>query len=133
ARCLRRRQLGKGRQGGGGASIDRQGWLINPAQFLGRGIDVHQLLPWTRDVEQAVAAGRHLAQTRTDHQQEIAVLDPLKELWINANSDVAHIIGVAIVEAVLAAKDRCDRKIPGLDEALQVGTYLRAVAGTDQE
>ncbi|GER01815.1 hypothetical protein JCM17845_24380 [Iodidimonas gelatinilytica] len=45
--------------------------LINSAQFLGPGMHMHKTLVRYRHIEAMITMGRHLPQTRADHQQQI--------------------------------------------------------------
>ena len=99
------------------ALIGRIG-LIDAAEFLGAGMDMDR--GWLRhgNVEQRIAAGGHLAHARADDEQQIGLRDALRQLRIDADADVAGIVGMQIVDDVLAAERAADRKAVGLGEAV---------------
>ena len=90
------------------AGVDQQLALVHAPQLLGAGVHVHEALRRPRRVEQRVAAGRHLAEARTDREHEIGVLDPLRELRVEADADVADVVRMAVVEDVLEAERAAD-------------------------
>ncbi len=115
--------------------IDTQDRLIDAAQLLGAGMDVDQRLTRRRNLQQSIATGRHLAQARPQGDQQIALRNARGQLRIDADADVADIVGVAIVEVVLAAKAAGDGQVLGLGEGLDRGTGCRrptAAAEDDQ-
>ena len=120
------------RPGGGGevrhAAVDRQRRLVDAAQLLGAGMDMHQLLLGHRQVEQRVAAGRRLAEARPDGDDEIAGLEALAQRRADADAEIAGIVGMTVVEQVLVAERGAHRQIVGLDEGADVGAGLGAPA-----
>jgi hypothetical protein len=106
------------------AGVDRQRRLVDPAEFLGARMNVHERLLGDRDVEQRVAGSRHLAKAGADDDQQVGVLHPRGELGIDADTDVARIIRMAVVEQVLAAERAADRQVRRLGEGADVGNGL---------
>jgi hypothetical protein len=92
---LQRRQRPGCRRHGG---AQRQIGAEDTAQFLGTGVDVHQLLHRARRLQQGVAAGRHLAQARTDGDQQIRLLDALGQRRVDGNAHIAGVQRVVVVK-----------------------------------
>ena len=81
-------------------------------------------------VEQRVARSRHLPQPRPDRKNHIGILDALRQLWIDADADVAYVVRMAVIEQILKAKRARDRKIVGLGEAFEVVARSRCPTET---
>jgi hypothetical protein len=77
---------------------------IDAADLLGIGIDVNQRLPWLWNIEQRVAACGGLPQPRAERDHHIAGADPLGDLCVEPDADMAAIAGMQIVEIILAAE-----------------------------
>ncbi len=121
--------------GAGHARLQHQVGRIDPAQFLGAGMQVHQRLGRTRRLDQRIAAGRHLAQPRADRDQQVGLAHPLRQLRIDADAHVTGVVGMAVVEQILEAEGTRHRQLPGLGEALQCQARRRvpaAAAGDHQ-
>jgi hypothetical protein len=82
-------------------------------------VDVHQLLHRARRLQQGVAAGRHLAQARTDGDQQIRLLDALGQRRVDGN---AHIAGVQRwwLSKCPETEGIAHRQLPALGKGLQV-------------
>ena len=79
---------------------------------------VHQELRRVRDVEQRIAGGRHLAEPRADHDQQVRILDGGGKLGIGADAGAADVAAMPVVEVVLVAEGRRDGQIEALGEGL---------------
>src|SRR6185437_7590486 len=99
--------------------------LIDAAQLLGIGMDVDEALLRRRNVDEGVAAGRHLAEPRADDDEKVGRLDALSELGIDADPDIAGIARVRVVEAILAAEDTAGREMVRGRESLDLRHRLR--------
>jgi hypothetical protein len=108
-----RRIDGSERPRGGGefghACIDRQIGLIDAPQLLGTRKDMDQRLLRTRNLDQAVLAGGHLAQPRADDDQEIGAFHARGQLRIEADADIAGVAAMGIVKHILPTKRAADR------------------------
>ncbi len=102
------------------AGIDQQLALVDPAELLVARVHVHELLLRPRRLDERVGAGRHLAQARADHEQQIRAAHALGELGVDADADVADVMAVAVVEQVLEAERAGDREARAFRERLQV-------------
>ena len=71
---------------------------------------VHQRLPWHRRCQQRVAAGRILAEARTQCDDQVRRLEPLGEAWIDPEPQVSAIVRIAVVDEILATEARGDRQ-----------------------
>ena len=131
--CAPRARIHRGHRGGGPqelgrARADRQGRLVHPAELVRIGMDVHELLARAGRRHEGVAARRHLAQPRPDHQQEVGLPDPLGQPRIDAEPEVARVAGMGVVEAVLAAERRRGGERVRLDEPREVFARPRGPA-----
>ena len=99
--------------------------LIDAPELLGAGMHVHERLPRFWHVEKRVTGGRHLAEARTDHQQQIGTSDTLGQGRVDADADVARVTGRGVVDRVLPTERRARRKHVRLEERLQVGRRSR--------
>ena len=113
-------QADQGRRKGGGAGLNGKIGAEDPAQLLGGGMDVDQGLAGFRQVDQLVALGGHLAQPRTDHQQQIGFPHPRQQLRVGSRAEIADPGGAVVVHHVLPAEGGADRDIVGFGEAAQV-------------
>ena len=104
---------------------DRQVRLIDSAKLARIGVDVDELLLRPRRFDQGVAAGRHLAQSRARHQQQIGVLDLLGELRVDAKPYVAHVAGAIVANVILPPERRRDGQPVRLGEVLNPRSRLR--------
>ena len=93
--------------------------MVDPVQFFGAGMDMHQGLARSRHLEQGVAATGHLAQARPDGDDQIAAANSLGKPRVDANADVARIQRVVVVKGVLKAKGVAHRQAPVVGKALQ--------------
>ena len=82
-------------------------------------MNVHQLLFGFWNFQQGVTAGGHFAQARTNGNDQIAVLDALRQFWVDANADISCIQGVKIVKCVLKTKRIANGQLPILSKALK--------------
>ena len=114
------------------AGLDRQIGGVGQTELLRARMDVHQGLLRLGDVDQAVAAARCLAEPGADEQQQVGVAHALAERRRHRDADVAGVVGVAVVEVVLAAERDADRQIEALGERLDVGAGLSAPAAAAQ-
>ena len=82
-------------------------------------MDVHQAWRGVGDLEQRVAGGRHFAEARAEHDQQVGVLDRPRRAWLDADAGAADIAAMAVVDVVLVAKGARDRQIEAVGEGLQ--------------
>ena len=92
---------------------DRQVGVIDPAEFVGVGVDVDERLAGMVGRDQRVAVGRRLAEARADGEDQIGVADALLQFGVGAVAEVAGIDAAAIVDRVLAAEGGGDREFRG--------------------
>nr|WP_210431811.1 hypothetical protein [Iodidimonas gelatinilytica] len=78
--------------------------LINSAQFLGPGMHMHKTLVRYRHIEAMITMGRHLPQTRADHQQQIRSLHAVDQRRIGPDPHMSGISWRAIIDQRLAAE-----------------------------
>ena len=62
-------------------------------------------------VKQFISAGGDIAQPRAQHQQQVGLLQPLGELGVHADTQIARIVRRAIVEMALTAEGDRDGQI----------------------
>ena len=72
-------------------------------------MDVDELLPRPRDVEQRVAPRRHVAEPSADREEEVGGLDPSRERGIHADRQRPRVALGAVVDVVLATERGHDR------------------------
>ena len=87
---------------------------------------MHQSLGRPRHGQVAVARGGHLAQAHADGQDQVGVAHPRGELRVDADTDIAGIERMSVVEGVLEAEAAAHRQLPGFGKALQRARALRA-------
>ena len=132
---VHRRHRGGGAQELGRARADREGRLVHAPVLAGVRMHVHDPLPRARRHHEPVAAGGHLAEPGADHQQEVGLPDPLGEVRIDAQPEVAGVAGVGVVEAILAAERRRGGERVRFHESGEIVARARrpaAAAGDDQ-
>ena len=61
-------------------------------------MNVDELLFWPRHVKQRIAAGGHLIHATADDNDQIRFFDALREFWIDADADIAGVIGMRVVK-----------------------------------
>ena len=93
----RRNRCGAGRQHG----LVR---VIDAAQFLGAGIDMHDALAGLHRVQHLVAASDDVAQTAAQNDERICRVEHGLEGWVDAKAEVSDIVRVAVVHIVLTAE-----------------------------
>ena len=54
-------------------------------------MDMHQFLPTARRFQQGVAASGHLAQTRSDGENQVAAFDAISQFGVDADTQVTRI------------------------------------------
>ena len=96
-------------------------------------MDVHQGLPRLGDVDQAVAAARGFAEARADQQQQVGLFDPVAQRRRHRDADVTGVVGMGVVEIVLAPEGHADRQVEVLGEGLDVGARLGAPTAAAQD
>ena len=70
--------------------VDRQRGLEDATKLLRARMDVDERLPGKRRLDERVAAGRHLTEPRSDDEQQIGLGDPLRQLRIDPDTNVAQ-------------------------------------------
>jgi hypothetical protein len=90
--------------------------VIVAAQLFGVGVNVHQPLRRHRSGNQPITAGRDLAETRAQHDQQIGSLDALGQFGIDTDADIARVVLMLVIEQILGAKLTTDRNLLRLDE-----------------
>ena len=82
-------------------------------------MDMHQLLARARRVDQGVAPGGHLAQTRADGQDQIAFANALCQFGVDTDTHVTRVERMVVVKRVLKPKGVAHWQFPVLGKALQ--------------
>ena len=91
-------------------------------------MDVDERLARSREVEQRVAARRHLAEPAADREHEIGVGQTSREPLVHGDAEHADVARRAVVDEVLAAERARDRELVRLAERLHVAARLRRPA-----
>ncbi|MNF52468.1 hypothetical protein D3C84_338130 [compost metagenome] len=94
---------------------------------------MHQGLAGHRDIQGAVAVGGDLAETRTHHQQQVGILHRLDQLRPGGEAQVPRVIGVGVVEQVLATEGCRHRQVVALGEAADVRDRAGVPAATAED
>ena len=96
---------------------------------------MNQRLPWLRNIEQRVAGCGGLPQPRAKRDHQIAVADPVGNLCVETDADMAAVAGMQIVEIVLAAERNADGHFMCRRKRLEIAARLIApsAAANDQE
>ena len=116
------------------ACIDGEIGLVDVAQFVGVGMHVDQALPGTGDIDQTETGGRHFTEPRADHQQAVGFVDELVQGGIGTETEIAGIVGMFVIDKVLAAKRIHQRNRTGGGELLQLQPRRFApAAATDDD
>ena len=102
--------------------------MIDAAEFVRVGMNVHEALLRSRHVEVGVPAGRNVAEARPDCEDQIRVANARGQIGHDAQARIAGVERVAIVEEILTAIRARDRQIVLLCEFLN----LRAARGVPQ-
>ena len=94
-----------------------------------------QFLPGPGNVDQRIAAGGHLPQPGADDDQQGGRFDALGELGVDADTDMAGVVGVAVVHQGLAAEGTADREPVGFGVFSErcAGIFVPAAAAGDHE
>src|ERR1700740_3116779 len=103
-----------------------------PELLSGGGNGERRLLRYWR-LEQCIAAGSHLAQTRADDEKHIGFFHAPRELRVDADTDVARVVRAAVVDQILATERSADRQAGGLDPALQLQAGVAVPAPTPDQ
>ena len=98
---------------------DRQVGVVDTAEFVAVGMDMHQPLWPARRLGHGVSLRRHLAQPRAENDQQIALSRARDDCGMRADAQIAAIAGVVIVEIILAAQRCHDRQIGARGELLE--------------
>jgi hypothetical protein len=115
------------------AAVDHQLRLIDAAQFLGIRVHVDQALGRHWRGQQRVAAGGHLAEARADGQDHIGFAHARRQFRIDADADVADVVGMCIVQQILEAEGARYRQVIGFGKALDIGAGLFIPAAAAQQ
>src|SRR5207249_8142715 len=114
-------------------AIDRQIRGKDASQLVGARVRVHQRLPWRGNLEERVAARGHLPEPGANGEHQIRVLDPASELRVDADSDVAGIERMIVVEQVLVPERASHRELPAFGEPAEVLAGLAGPASPTQD
>jgi hypothetical protein len=110
------------------AGVDRQVCLVHAAELLGAGVDVDERLQRARNPDERVSLRSGLSEPGADDEQQIGLADPARELRVHTEPDVPDVARRPVVDVVLAAERRADRKAIRLHECLNVTGGIRAPA-----
>ena len=80
---------------------------------------MNQLLLGSWGFNQRVIVGRHFSQTWANRNDQVTGLDACRQLGIQANANIARILGVVVVKGVLESKRIAHREIPVFSKFLQ--------------
>ena len=112
--------------------MDRQVGPIETPEFLGAGMDMHQLGLRAGNVEQAVALRSELAEASADQQDQIGILDARDKLGIGADTKVARVARMQRIEQRQPAIAGRNRQREALGEPLhRLARRRRPAAAAD--
>ena len=109
---------------------DREVGVVDAAEFVGVGVDVDQQLAGMVGGDELVAVGGRLAQSRTNHDQQVSIADPLLKLGVGAVAKLAGIDRAIVGDRILPAKGSSGRDSVADREIGPVMTGARAPVGT---
>ncbi len=92
-----------------------------------------QGLMGARRFDPGITARGHLAQTRADHQQQVALHHRLVQRRVDTDPHITGIIAMTIVEPVLRAEAAADRQVVGLGKTGDGGNALITPAWTAEQ
>ena len=84
-------------------------------------MNVNERLPRLGDVDQGVAGRRHLAHPSADEEQDVGIADARRRVRVDANSDVAGVVRMVMVEQRLPTERATDGQVEPLNETLHSG------------
>ena len=116
---VRRLQAFQRRGKAGRRRVDGQMRMIDAAELLGAGMDMHEGLPRPGNVEQRIALRGNFAEPAADQHDQVGRLDAGEQLRIDAEADVAGVARVQRVDQMGAAEGGGDRHREALGEARQ--------------
>ena len=74
-------------------------------------MNVNQFLPWNRNIHQLIASCCHFSHPRSNHDQQIGILDKQMQFGVGSNAKVTDITPVVIVHPVLTPECNRHRQI----------------------
>ena len=109
--------------------------LVDAAQLVGVRVNVNELLRGHRRIEQRIARRGDFAQPLADHEQDVGVAHPRRELRIDADADVAGVVAVPVVEKVLIAERAGDGQRVAFGKApqLRAGVDVPSAAADEHQ
>ena len=108
--------------------VDRQMRPIHPAEFLGAGMNVHQLGQRRGAVEQRIALRRNFAEPPADQHQQIRRLGARHQLRIRPEPEIAGVARMQRIEQRAAAIAGRDRQAGARRDRLDLLARLQAPA-----
>ena len=110
-------------------SLDSQMRYIDPADLHCAVIEVNELGCGTRALEQCIALLRNLAHAATGKNNEVGSLQPVHQLGIGADSQIACILRMQWIEQRQSAIAGDDGQLVRFCELPDVGAGLRRPPG----
>src|SRR6516162_9457529 len=109
--------------------------IIDPAQFLGARMHMHKWSLRARNVEQRVVLRRQFAQPTTDDDDKVGRFDPLEELGIGPDAEIASVARMGLIEQMTTTEGSADRQCIFFRKPRQaVASFLRpAAAATEHD
>ncbi len=117
-----------GRVGGEG-----EGRGPDPAQFGGIGMNVDQSLRGLLRREQGVALGRVISEPRAESQDHVSAANPLHQLRIGGEAQVAGVAGAVVVQQVLSAEGKRSRQVVRLEPGAERRARFCRPAGSAED
>ena len=105
----------------------RERRLVDATELVGARVHMNQALLRCRRLEQRVTGCRDLSQPLTDDEQHVRSADARSKPRVDADADIAGIVGVAVVEEILVAECAGDGQRVGLGKMLQRGAAQRGL------
>ena len=123
----------RGREGLRG-SLDAEVGVVDPADLVGRRVNVDQPLTGRRHIEQGVGLRGHFRHPPRE-DDEVGVRDAGLQPGVRPDADLPRVVGVIGVEQAGAAERCRDRKVEARGEARRRGAGLLAppAAAQDQD
>ena len=114
------------------ASVDAEHAGMHAAGFVGVGVDVNH---WRACFRQLVGLARNLGETSAEQEQQICFLNRLAQDWIDADAHIAGVVGMLVVEQLLATEGAGHRQARRFRESRQArrGGRVPRRAANDRE